>query len=119
MKNQKTRRLLYCALLLVLTVSLLTLPAYAAGGAASAGDIAGAVNGIWQNAYGQIKSICNDVVFPALSLVCGIGFVIALVVSIYNYKKHHTVEVGWPIALLLGLIVSLTAPTWVWTLIGA
>ena len=123
MKNQKIYRLLYCSLLLVLAVSLLTLPALAAGVDATAGDtagdIAGAVEGIWENVSGQLKSICNNVVFPALSWVCGIGFIFALVVSIVNYKKHHTVEVGWSIALLIGLIVSLTAPAWIWTLIGA
>ena len=115
MKNQKTRRLFHCALLLVLTVSLLALPTYAA----ETGDIAGAVSSIWTNVSGQIKNICNTVVFPALSWVCGIGFVIAVVVAIFNYNKHHSVEVGWPIFLLIGLIVSLAASSWVWDLIGA
>lgn len=117
MKTQNTRRLFRCALLLVLTVALLTLPAYATN--ADSGNIAGVVNDIWADASGQIKTICNDVVFPALSWVCGVGFVISVIVAIFNYKKHHTVEVGWPIALLLGLLICLTAPTWVWTLVGA
>lgn len=117
MKKQHTRRLIHCALLLVLTITLLTLPAYATD--PTSGDIAGVVNDIWADASGQIKTICNNVVFPALSWVCGIGFVISAIVAIFNYKKHHTVEVGWSIALLLGLLICLSAPTWVWTLVSA
>ena len=119
MKNQHTRRLIHCALLLVLTAALVILPVYATGEGAASGDIAGVVDGIWQDAVGQMKSICNGVVFPALSVVCGIAFVISMIVSIFNYRKHHTVEVAWPIALLIGLLICLTAPTWVWTLVGA
>lgn len=116
MKNKKLTRLLRCAPLAALSAVLLALPARAEE--AAGGDIAGAINGIWTNASGQMKTICNDVVFPALSWVCAIGFVISVIIAIVSYKKHHTVEVGWPIALLVGLIVSLTASTWVWTLIG-
>lgn len=119
MKNQKIRRLLNCTLLLMLVMTMLAQPAFAEEDTPAAGDIAGVVSGIWQNASGQMKTICNNVVFPALSWICGIGFLIALIVAIFNYKKHHNIEVGWPIALLVGLIVSLTASSWVWALVGA
>lgn len=117
MKNQKIRRLFHCCLLLMLITTILTTPAYAEEDS-TAGDIAGVVSGIWNNASGQVKTICNDVVFPALSITCAIGFTIAVIVSLVNYKKHHTIEVGWAIALLIGLLASLTANTWVWALAG-
>lgn len=119
MKRQKKIRLFNCFLLMVLLICFLTLPALAEDGGTAAGDVSGAIEGIWQNVSGQMKTICNNVVFPALAVVCGIGFVISLVICIFNYKKHHSVEVGWPIALLIGLIVALTAPSWVWVLVGA
>lgn len=114
MKTQRNHRLFVFALLLMLAASTLTLPAFAV-----AGDVSGTVSTIWKNASGQMKTICNNVVFPALSWVCGIAFVISVITAIFNFKKHHTVEVGWPIALLLGLIVAVSAKSWVWTLIGA
>ena len=122
MKNQKIRHLSCYFLLLMLLVTMLAMPAYAADSTtpttSPAGDIAGVVTDIWTNASGQIKTICNKAVFPALSVTCAIGFAIAVIVSVVNFKKHHTVEVGWAIALLIGLLASLTAPTWVWALAG-
>lgn len=118
MKNQKTRRLFHFCLLLMLVVTMLAMPVHAAEEDSSAGDIAGVITGIWADASGQAKTICNVVVFPALSLVCGVGFAIAVIISVVNFKKNHTVEVGWPIALLVGLLASLTAHTWVWALVG-
>lgn len=122
MKNQKIRHLSCYFLLLMLLVTMLAMPAYAADSTtpttSPAGDIASVVSGIWKDATGQIKTICNTVVFPAFSVVCAIGFVIAVIISVVTYKKHHTVEVGWPIALLVGLLVSLSAPVWVWALAG-
>lgn len=113
MKNQKIYRLIHCCLLLMLLVTMLAPPAYAASG-----DVAGVVSDIWKDASGQIKSICNNVVFPACSILCGVGFAISLILAAVNFKKHHTIEVGWPIALLIGLLFSLTAQTWVWNLVG-
>lgn len=119
MKIQKIRRLFFCFLLLMLVTTMLTMPASAVDQTTPAsGDIAGVVSGIWKDASGQVKTICNEVVFPAFSVCCGILFVVAGIIAIVNYKKHHTIEVGWVIALLVGLLVSLTAPTWVWTLVG-
>ena len=115
MKNKRLTRLLNLAPLAALSALLTAHPAYAAGG----GDISTAVSGIWANISGQMKTICNNVVFPALAWTCGIAFVISVIIVIINYKKHHTVEVTWPIILLVGLIFSLTASSWVWTLIGA
>lgn len=117
MKNQRKNRIFACLLMLVLVVCFMSVPALAAG-ETNGGDVAGAIDGIWSNASGQMKTICNNVVFPALSWVCGIMFVVAAVMSVINYKKHHTLDVGWPIALLIALIISVTAKSWVWTLIG-
>lgn len=113
MKNKKLVRVVTVCALVALMAAMMALPASAA-----TNDISSAVSSVWKDVSGQAKTICNNVVFPALSWVCGIAFFISVIMAIINYKKHHTVEVGWPIALLVGLIVSLSASTWVWKLIG-
>lgn len=116
MKNKKIRNLSYCLLLLMLVVSMLSMPAYATD--VGSGNIAGVVTDVWNNASGQMKTICNQVVFPAMAVVCAVGFAISLIIAVVNFKKHHTIEIGWPIALLVGLLFALTASSWVWALAG-
>lgn len=58
-------------LLLALTVAALCMvPAFAS----SAGNVADAVEQTWTDAAGQIKTVVDTVVFPALSLVLAIAF---------------------------------------------
>ena len=58
-------------LLLALTVAALCMvPAFAS----SAGNVADAVEQTWTDAAGQIKTVVNTVVFPALTMVLGIAF---------------------------------------------
>ena len=44
--------------------SLICMPAYAASG-----DVAGAIEGTWQTASQQIKTVVDHVVFPAIDLI--------------------------------------------------
>lgn len=116
MKKQKINRLFHRTSLLALSAALLALPTRAAE--SSSGDVAGAVSTVWSNALGQIKSICNDVVFPACAVICAVGFVITAIVQIVNYRKNHTIELWGPIAFIIGLLFSLSASLWVWGLAG-
>ena len=59
------RKRIFQIFLIVLTLALcLCAPAFAAGG-----DVAGAVEQTWTDASGQIKTVVDNVVFPALSMV--------------------------------------------------
>ena len=40
----------------------------------AAGDVAGAVEQTWKDASKQIKTVVNNVVFPALDMILAIGF---------------------------------------------
>jgi hypothetical protein len=55
------------ALTLVLMVSLL----FGTTAFAANGDVAGAIEGTWNDASGQIKTVVNKVVFPAIDLISG------------------------------------------------
>lgn len=45
------------------------IPAYAASG-----DVAGAIEGTWNTASEQIKTVVNNVVFPAIDLILAVFF---------------------------------------------
>ena len=103
--------------LLLITAALaacvLSIPAYAAPG-----DVAGAIEGTWDTASEQIKTVVNNVVFPAIDLILAVFFFGKLGTAYFDYRKHGQME--WaPIAILFaGLIFSLTAPTYIWTILG-
>jgi len=42
--------------------------------AAGTGDVAGAIEGTWREASGQIKTVVNKVVFPAIDLILAVFF---------------------------------------------
>ena len=63
---------------LALSLCLVLLIALAFGTTAYAapptGDVAGAIEGTWRDASGQIKTVVNKVVFPAIDLILAVFF---------------------------------------------
>ena len=100
-----------CALALMLTM---TVPAFAA----PTGDVSGVIEQTWQSAAQQIKTVVNSVVFPALDMILVILLFVKIASAYMDYRKHGQME--WaPVAILFaGLIFSLTAPTYIWTILG-
>ena len=66
--RKKSIRILLLALVVA---ALCVVPAFASS---SAGNVADAVEQTWTDAAGQIKTVVDSVVFPALSLVLAIAF---------------------------------------------
>ena len=99
---------------LVLTVLLCT-SAMAAG---TSGDVAGAVESAWNSASTQIKTVVNNVVFPALDMVLAIAFFAKLGMAYFDYRKHGQFEWTGPVILFACLVFTLTAPLYIWTIIG-
>ena len=76
-------------LLLALTVAALCMvPAFAS----SAGNVADAVEQTWTDAAGQIKTVVDTVVFPALTMVLGIAFFVKVALCFFDYRKHGQFE---------------------------
>lgn len=111
MKSKKVKvilALLFCFCLL----SMLTISALAAG------DVAGAVETIWGVTKDQFKRICNNVVFPVADGIIAVVFFIKLGMAYFDYKKSGQFEWTAPAVLLACLIVLLTAPLYVWSIVG-
>ena len=109
MKYKKAIRFL--AVIVVMSV-FLCIPAFAAG------DIAGAVEKTWQDASKQIKTVVDNVVFPALDMILAIAFFVKLGGSYFDYRKHGQFEWTGPVILFACLVFTLTAPLYIWGVVG-
>ena len=69
--------------------------------ATNTGNVAGAVEGTWKAASSQIKTVVNNVVFPAI-----------------DHRKHGQIEWAPAAILFAGLVFSLFAPMYVWQIVG-
>ena len=119
MKHKQTLRIF----VITLTMSLLCgVPALAAGSSSSSsssgGDVAGAVEQTWTDASSQIKTVVDNVVFPALSMVLAIAFFAKLAMAYFDYRKHGQFEWAGPVILFVCLIFVMLAPNYIWGIIG-
>ena len=110
MKNKRILR----GVVLVLTLAVFCcVPALAAGG-----DVAGAVEQTWTDASSQIRTVVDNVVFPALSMVLAIAFFAKLAMAYFDYRKHGQFEWTGPVILFVCLVFVLLAPNYIWGIIG-
>ena len=87
--------------------------------AAGTGDVAGAaIEGTWKDASAQIKTVVNKVVFPAIDLILAVFFFAKLRTAYFDYRKHGQFEWAAPAILFACLIFTLTAPVYIWTILG-
>lgn len=107
------KRILLAGIMVILLMSLLSVTAFAA-----TGDVAGAVESTWNEAKVQIKTVVNNVVFPVIDLVLAVCFFAKVGLTYMDYRKHGQIE--WtPAAILFAtLVFSLTAPLYIWGIIG-
>ena len=82
------------------------------------GDVASAVESTWNQAKGQIKTVTNNVIFPVIDVVLAILLFVKIGMAYMEYRKHGQLE--WtPIAIIFGgLIFTLTAPLYIWTVVN-
>ena len=72
----------------------------------------------WKAAAGQIQTVVNNVVFPALDMILAIAFFGKLGMAYFDYRKHGQFEWAGPAILFACLVFVLLAPTYIWTIIG-
>ena len=97
---------------LVLMVTTMAMPAFAAG------NVSGAIENTWNAAQGQVKDIVNNVVFPVIDMILAILFFVKIATAYMDYRKHGQFEFTAPAILFACLLFSLTAPSYIWTVLG-
>jgi hypothetical protein len=106
-------------ILLILMMSLLLCSIFAVSAfAAGTGDVAGAVEDTWNEAKVQIKQVVNNVVFPVIDLILAVCFFAKLGLAYFDYRKSGHFEWTAPAILFACLVLTLTAPMYVWGIIG-
>ena len=113
MKKKRLARMFSMACVMMLMVVFMAVPAYATGG-----NVSGAITDTWNAAQGQIKDIVNNVVFPVIDMVLAILLFVKIATAYMDYRKHGQFE--WtPAAILFAtLVFTLTAPLYIWGIIG-
>lgn len=109
----KIKRILMLACAAMMAACVLCIPVYAASG-----DVAGAIEGTWNTASEQIKTVVDNVVFPAIDLVLAVFFFAKLGTAYFDYRKHGQFEWAGPAILFACLVFTLTAPLYVWQILG-
>ena len=106
-------RIILAVVTVVMLVSALSVTAFAASG-----DVAGAIQNTWNSAKTQIKSVVNNVVFPVIDLVLAVFFFAKVALAYMDYRKHGQFEFTAPAILFATLVFSLSAPLYIWSIIG-
>ena len=112
MKTERTYKIICSGLIVTLVVTLFAVPCFAAG------DVAGAIESTWNAAKGQIQQVTNNVIVPALDMILAILFFVKVGGAYFEYKKHGQLELTAPCILFACLLFTLTAPLYIWNIIG-
>ena len=80
MRKFNYKRLIVMLVVVLAMTCLMATTAFAAG----TGDVAGAVEQTWTDASSQIKTVVDNVVFPALSMVLAIAFFAKLAMAYFD-----------------------------------
>lgn len=99
------------------SVTAFALEPSASGGGGS-GDVAGAIENTWNTASEQIKQVVDNVVFPVIDLILAVFFFAKLGLAYFDYRKSGHFEWTAPAVLFACLVFTLTAPLYIWGIIG-
>lgn len=77
-----------------------------------------AIESTWKSAATQIKTVVNNVIFPAIDLILAVFFFAKLAMVYFDYRKHGQFEWTGPAILFACLVFSLTAPLYIWQIVG-
>jgi hypothetical protein len=111
---KKSKRILMILCVVAILAVVFCVPVFADG----SGDVAGAVQSTWSTASQQIKTVVNKVVFPAIDLILAVFFFAKLGTAYFDYRKQGQFEWAAPAILFACLVFTLTAPLYIWGVIG-
>lgn len=107
-------RMLSVACVVMLMAAVLVVPASATAG----GNVSGAIEGTWNAAKGQVQTIVDNVVFPVIDMILAILLFVKIATAYMDYRKHGQFEFTAPAILFACLLFALTAPSYIWSILG-
>lgn len=107
-------RMFVIACAVMLLVCFMAVPAYATAG----GNVSGAIEGTWNAAKGQVQTIVNNVVFPVIDMILAVLLFVKIATSYMDYRKHGQFDFTAPAILFACLLFALTAPSYIWSILG-
>ncbi len=110
--KKKTIKIISMAMIMIIAMTAMSVCAFADG------DVAGAIEGTWKSASGQIKTVVNNVVFPIIDLILAVFFFAKLALSYFDYRKSGHFEWAAPAILFACLVFTLTAPMYIWQIVN-
>lgn len=108
-------RMFVIACAVMLLVCFMAVPAYATTG----GNVSGAIEGTWNAAKGQVQTIVNNVVFPVIDMILAVLLFVKIATSYMDYRKHGQFDFTAPAILFACLLFALTAPSYIWSILGS
>lgn len=111
--GKKYRKSVVVLVLAVVFVVAFSVPCFAA-----TGDVSAVIESTWNSAATQIKTVVNKVVFPALDMILVIAFFVKLGSSYFEFRKHGQMEWTPAVILFASLVFTLTAPLYIWQVLG-
>ena len=97
MKKKRIVRLFAMAGVMMLLAAFMAIPASAA-----ASNVSGA----------------NNVVFPVIDMILAVLLFVKIATAYMDYRKHGQFEFTAPAILFACLLFSLTAPSYIWSILG-
>jgi hypothetical protein len=80
--------------------------------------VSNAVQNAWNAIFGEVRSIVDLVIFPAISVILSIMFFVSLTTQYFEYRKTGHFDFAKPGILLFGLVIAITAPLYIWAIVG-
>lgn len=101
--------------ILLVWLAVLLLLLYLPAGAASVDTV---IEQTWASIRGQIQNVVNNVVFPAVDMILAVVFFVKLSSAYFDYRKHGQFDFTAPAILFACLVFTLTAPLYIWKVLG-
>jgi len=111
MKKKRIVRLFTMFCVLTLLAAFMAIPA-------AASNVSGAIEGTWNAAKGQVQTIVNNVVFPVIDMILAVLLFVKIATAYMDYRKHGQFEFTAPAILFACLLFALTAPSYIWSILG-
>ena len=108
----RTKKISAVMCMVFVLVVLFCVPVYASG------DVAGAIEGTWQTASQQIKTVVDHVVFPAIDLILAVFFFGKLGTAYFDYRKHGQFAWAEHAILFACMVFNLNATIYIWPILG-